>query len=86
MAENTQRNVWGLHGLTGFFIAVALLLSILAFLTVNAIRVQQATANQPYEIKNAMDIEKISGETEKSVVVHGAGMPEDGMHKYEFKN
>jgi hypothetical protein len=57
MAGNTQidpKTEGGLfsliHGLTGFFVAVALLLSILAFLTVNAISVQQANAEKYYEI------------------------------------
>jgi hypothetical protein len=57
MAGNTQidpKTEGGLfsliHGLTGYFIAVALLLSILAFLTVNAIAVQQANAENYYEI------------------------------------
>jgi succinate dehydrogenase/fumarate reductase cytochrome b subunit len=57
MAGNTQidpKTEGGLfsliHGLTGFFIAVALLLSILAFLTINAIAVQQANAEKYYEV------------------------------------
>jgi succinate dehydrogenase/fumarate reductase cytochrome b subunit len=57
MAGNTQidpKTEGGLfsliHGLTGFFVAVALLLSILAFLTINAIAVQQAQAENYYTI------------------------------------
>jgi hypothetical protein len=57
MAGNTQidpKTEGGLfsliHGLSGYFVAVALLLSILAFLTVNAIAVQQANAENYYEI------------------------------------
>jgi succinate dehydrogenase/fumarate reductase cytochrome b subunit len=57
MAGNTQidpKTEGGLfslvHGLTGLLIAVALLLSILAFLTINAIAVQQANAENYYTI------------------------------------
>ncbi len=57
MAGNTQidpKTEGGLfsflHGLTGYFIAVALLLSILVFLTVNAIGVQNANAERFYKV------------------------------------
>ena len=57
MAGNTQidpKTEGGLfsliHGLTGFFIAVALLLSILAVLTIAGIGAQQANAENYYEI------------------------------------
>jgi succinate dehydrogenase/fumarate reductase cytochrome b subunit len=56
MAGNTQMNdnergIFSLvHGITGMLIATVLLLSILAFLTVNAIAVQQANAENYYEI------------------------------------
>jgi hypothetical protein len=48
--ENTNRNVFGLHGITGMLIATVLLLSILAGLTVWGISAQQKVANKPYEI------------------------------------
>ncbi len=48
--ENTNRNVFGLHGITGMLIATVLLLSILAGLTVWGISAQQEVANKPYEI------------------------------------
>jgi len=58
MAGNTQidpKTEGGLfsllHGLTGFFIAVALLLSILGVLTFLAIETQQANAENFYTIK-----------------------------------
>jgi len=81
-----ERNVWGLHGLTGYFIAVALLLGILAFLTANAISVQQATAQQYYEVKDPLTIKKIGPnlENEKHIVVHGKPVGGDTKHKYEF--
>jgi hypothetical protein len=44
-----------LDGLTGFLIAVALLLSILAFLTINAIAVQQREATNAYKINQNTD-------------------------------
>lgn len=56
MAGNTQMNdsergLFSLvHGVTGMLIATVLLLSILAFLTVNAIAVQQANAEKYYEV------------------------------------
>ena len=57
MAGNTQidpKTAGGLfslvHGITGMLVATVLLLSILAFLTINAISVQQANAENYYEI------------------------------------
>ena len=57
MAGNTQIDpkteggLWSLlHGLTGYFIAVALLLSILGVLTFLAIETQQANAENFYSI------------------------------------
>lgn len=57
-----NRSVWALNGLTGGLIATGLLLAILAFLTVNAIGVQQANAENFYEIKNEKEIKMISTE------------------------
>ncbi|SFV54499.1 FIG00638667: hypothetical protein [hydrothermal vent metagenome] len=48
MAENTNRSVFGLNGITGMLIATVLLLSILAFLTVWGIGVQQNSASNFY--------------------------------------
>ena len=48
MAENTSRSVFSIHGITGMLIATVLLLSILVFLTINAIGVQQANATNAY--------------------------------------
>ena len=45
--ENTNRNVFGLHGITGMLIATVLHLSILAVLTVLGISAQQEVANKP---------------------------------------
>lgn len=49
MAENTSRSVFGLSGVTGMLIATVLLLSILAFLTVWGMSVQQKSAQNPYD-------------------------------------
>ncbi|SFV90655.1 Putative periplasmic protein [hydrothermal vent metagenome] len=49
MAENTNRSVFGLNGVTGMLIATVLLLSILAFLTVWGMGVQQKSATNPYD-------------------------------------
>lgn len=49
MAENTNRNVFGLHGVTGMLIATVLLLTILVGLTVWGIGVQQKSATNHYD-------------------------------------
>ena len=52
-----------LNGLTGFLIAVALLLSILAFLTINAIAVQQAAASDFYKIENPIEVKMFNSDS-----------------------
>jgi len=47
--ENTNRAIFGLNGVTGMLIATILLLSILAFLTVWGLGVQQKSATNPYD-------------------------------------
>jgi len=47
--ENTNRSVFGLNGVTGMLIATVLLLSILAFLTMWGLSVQQHSAQNPYD-------------------------------------
>ena len=47
--ENTNRNLFGLHGITGMLIATALLLSILVILTVWGISVQRDSATKYYD-------------------------------------
>ena len=53
---NENRSVFALDGVTGMLIATVLLLSILAFLTVNAMSVQNANADNFYKWNS--DIEK----------------------------
>ncbi len=55
--ENTNRNVFGLNGISGMLIATVLLLSILAVLTVCGIKAQQAVADKPYSIKDPQAIQ-----------------------------
>ena len=47
--ENTNRAVFGIHGVTGMLIATVLLLSILVFLTVWGIGVQQDSSSNFYD-------------------------------------
>jgi len=49
VTENTNRGVFTLSGVTGMAIAVVLLLSILVFLTVWGIGVQQKSASNFYD-------------------------------------
>jgi len=59
-----------LDGLTGFLIAVALLLSILAYLTVSAIAVQQSTANDYYKLANPMEIKMFNTDNASTREAH----------------
>ena len=66
VAENTNRSMFGINGILGMLIATALLLGILAFLTMNAIKVQQAQATNYYDpapiVGNTDNVKKISKE------------------------
>lgn len=60
MAGNTQMNenergIFKLNGITGILIAVVLLLSILAVLTINGIKVQQNEASNFYKINQDLN-------------------------------
>ncbi len=57
--ENTNRNVFGLNGITGLLIALVLLLSILGVFTVWGISAQQSVPDKPYEISNPTAIKMI---------------------------
>jgi hypothetical protein len=65
---NENRSVWALNGLTGGLIATGILLSILAFLTVNAMSVQQANSENYYKIVDEKSIKMFSTENAKHVV------------------
>jgi len=55
--ENKNRNIFALNGISGFLIAVVLLLSILAVLTYVGIGLQKEVATKPYSLKDAASIE-----------------------------
>jgi hypothetical protein len=65
---NENRSVWALNGLTGGLIATGLLLSILAFLSVNAMSVQKANSQNYYKIVDEKSIKMISTDNAKHVV------------------
>ncbi len=65
---NENRSVFALDGVVGMLIATVLLLSILAFLTVNAMGVQSAQATNYYKIKDEKSIKMFSTENAKHVV------------------
>jgi hypothetical protein len=65
---NENRSVWALNGLTGGLIATGLLLAILAFLSVNAMSVQHANAENYYKIVNEKSIKMFSTENDKHLV------------------
>ena len=79
MAGNTQMNenergVFSLHGLVGYFIAVALLLSILGYLTVNAVMVQNREATNYYKINqdlNGLKMNSADNHTHYQLVGNG---------------
>ena len=65
---NENRSVFALDGVTGMLIATVLLLSILAFLSVNAVSVQHAQAENFYKIKDEKSIKMFDTEAYKHVV------------------
>jgi len=65
---NENRGIFTLDGVTGMLIATVLLLSILAFLTVNALSVQHANSENFYKIKNEKSIKMFSTENAKHIV------------------
>ena len=65
---NENRSVFALDGVTGMLIATVLLLSILAFLTMSALSVQNANAENFYKIENEKSIKMFSTENAKHLV------------------
>lgn len=65
MAENTNRSVFGLHGVTGMLIATVLLLSILTVLTILGIGVQANEAQNYYQI-DAKELKMNSADNAKT--------------------
>jgi len=62
---NENRSVFALDGVVGMLIATVLLLSILAGLTVGAISVQSANAENFYKLDNEKSIEMFSTDNAK---------------------
>ena len=79
MAGNTQMNenergIFKLSGLTGMLIATALLLTILAVLTISGIKVQQNEASNFYKINQDLNGLKMnSSDNYKQYQLVGAG-------------
>ncbi len=65
---NENRNVFGLHGITGMLIATSLLLGILFFLTVLGLDAQKNNADNYYIIKDASSI-KMFGSNQADHIV-----------------
>ena len=65
---NENRSVFALDGVTGMLIATVLLLSILVFLTLNAVAVQDREANNFYDIKDEQSIRMNSVDNAKHLV------------------
>jgi len=65
---NENRSVFALDGITGMLIATVLLLSILAFLTIWNMSVQNANAENFYKIENEKSIKMISTDNAKHFV------------------
>jgi len=68
MNEN-ERSVFALDGITGMLIATVLLLSILAFLTVQGLGAQQRNASNFYQIINEKEIKMIDTESRNNHLV-----------------
>ncbi len=66
---NENRSVFALDGVTGMLIATVLLLSILVFLSVSAMSVQNANAENFYKIENEKSIKMISTDNAKQAFV-----------------
>ncbi len=66
---NENRSVFALDGVTGMLIATALLLTILAGLSVWAVSVQQAQASNFYKIENEKSIKMFSVDNAKQAFV-----------------
>jgi hypothetical protein len=65
---NENRSVFALDGVTGMLIATVLLLSILVFLTIQALGVQNAQASNYYDVKDESSIQMRSVDNAKHLV------------------
>jgi succinate dehydrogenase/fumarate reductase cytochrome b subunit len=60
--QDDERSVFALHGATGLLLAVVLLLSILVFLTTNAVSIQKEQSQNVYQIKDISNLQMIAPE------------------------
>jgi len=67
--EDAKRSVFGIDGVAGMLIATALLLGILAYLTVLAIGAQQTNSEKFYKLENEKQIKMIGKENAAHRVV-----------------
>jgi hypothetical protein len=67
--ENKNRNIFALNGISGYLVAVLLLLSILSVLTYIGIGLQKDVATKPYSLKDASSIEMKSVDNAKHVII-----------------
>ncbi|WP_103579726.1 DUF4006 family protein [Campylobacter concisus] len=67
--ENKNRNIFALNGISGYLVAVLLLLSILGVLTYIGIGLQKDVATKPYSLKDASNIEMKSVDNAKHVII-----------------
>ena len=67
--ENKNRNIFALNGISGYLVAVLLLLSILGVLTYIGIGLQKDVATKPYSLKDASSIVMKSVNNAKHVII-----------------
>ena len=67
--ENKNRNIFALNGISGYLVAVLLLLSILGVLTYIGIGLQKDVATKPYSLKDASNIKMKSVDNAKHVII-----------------
>lgn len=67
--ENNNRSIFALNGITGMLIATVLLLSILGVLTYLGISEQQRVMQKPYVLEKPENIQKISPDNDKHMVI-----------------
>ena len=67
--ENKNRNIFALNGISGYLVAVLLLLSILGVLTYIGIGLQKDVATKPYSLKDASNIEMKSVDNAKHIII-----------------
>lgn len=67
--ENTNRCVFALNGISGFLIAVVLLLSILAGLTYLGIGAQQSVMQKPYTFEKSGAVKEFGSKRDQHIII-----------------